>query len=167
MRILCIHSGVFIRKLNKRTHWYPQEGDSDLSLRAKLAAEKVFPDEPKHSLWYVSTEQDFYGVVASLTATATPKNRDIDFIWIEESELQEVGVAFEKIPNGDCLQVKSLHIDAEINRNIAQNLCYNLMIKKRESYRCKKKETTFILEYQRQIGCKSTNADVEFCECQR
>lgn len=52
-----IPSGVFIRKLNKRTHWDPQEGDNDLSLRAKLASERIFPAERKHSLWYVSTEQ--------------------------------------------------------------------------------------------------------------
>jgi hypothetical protein len=162
-----IPSGVFIRKLNKLTHWHPQEGDNDLSLRAKLASEKIFADERKHSLWYVSTENEFYGVVASLTATATPKNRDIDFIWIEESELQEVGVVFEKIPNGECSQVKSLHFDAEINKSVFQNLCYNLMGKQREAYRCKKRQTTCILEYQRKIGCKSTDTDLESCECQR
>ncbi|GBO55183.1 hypothetical protein APA_3233 [Pseudanabaena sp. lw0831] len=162
-----ILSGIFIRKLNKRTHWDPQEGDNDLSLRAKLASERIFPAERKHSLWYVSTESEFYGVVASLTATATPKNRDIDFIWIEECELQEVGVIFESIPNGDCLHVKSLHIDAEINKSIFQNLCYNLMNKKREAYRCSKRQTTYILEYQRQIGCKSTDTDLKSCECQR
>jgi len=162
-----IRSGVFIRKLNKHTHWYPQEGDNDLFLRAKLGSEKIFPDGRKHSLWYVSTEREFYGVVASLTATATPKNRDIDFIWIEESELQEVGVIFENIPNGDCLHVKSLHFDAEINKNIFQNLCHNLMSKQREAYRCKKRQTTCILEYQRQIGCKSTDTDLESCECQK
>ncbi|HBC42980.1 MAG TPA: hypothetical protein DCZ88_14130 [Pseudanabaena sp.] len=161
-----IRSGVFIRKLNKLTHWHPQEGDNDLSLRAKLASEKIFPDERKHSLWYVSTESEFYGVVASMTATATPKNRDIDFIWIEESELQEVGVVFENVPNGNCLYVKSLHFDADINKSIFHDLCYNLMSKQREAYRCKKRQTTCILEYQRQIGCKSTDIDAESCECQ-
>lgn len=162
-----IKSSVFIRKLDRRTHWHPSEGDNDLSLRARIASEKVFPPtEKRYSLWYVSTNEQFYGVLASLTFYANPKARDIDFICIEEDELQEFGITPELIPEGNCLHVKSLHFDVEICKNTAQYICYNLMNKGTADKRCQKAKVNLVLEHQRKLGCQSTETDCQSCQCE-
>jgi hypothetical protein len=157
----------FLRKINNKSHWEPEEGDQDLDIRAQTVAEKIF-DEQKgiYSLWHISTEEEFFGVVASLTTNANPKNRNIYFIWITESELKEVGIIFKKIPEGDCFRVKDLHFDVEINSNSAYALCYKLMSNQRGAQRCPKNQTKSILEHQRQIGCKAADISSQSCQCE-
>jgi hypothetical protein len=166
---LGIEPGSFIRKLDKQTDWNGYTDESDLSIASKFVSEKVFKEQgaAKYSLWPVSTEQEFYGVVASLTAIATPKDRNIDFVWIAKSELEEVGIVFEQVPEGKCLHVQFLHYDAVINANVAQQLCYNLMSRKRAAKRCKKAQTSLILEHQKTLGCKGTDVVCQVCECER
>lgn len=164
---LGIQPGSYIRKLDNRNHWNGYSDDTDLTTASRLAAEKVFQEKgEKYSLWHVSTEQEFYGVVASLTANATPRDRNIDFISIAETELKEAGVKVENISEGACLRVKHLHVDARINPTVAQNLCYTLMSNQRKAQRCPKTSTISILEYQQQIGCRATNTSLPTCTCE-
>jgi len=157
----------FLRKINSKNHWYPEEGDRDLKIRAQKVAEKIFNEQKGiYSLWYISTEEEFFGVVASLRTNANPKDSDIDFIWITESELKEVGIIFKKIPEGDCFRVKDLHFDVEINPNSAYELCYKLMSNQRKAQRCRQKQIKSILEHQRQIGCKAADISSQSCQCE-
>jgi hypothetical protein len=157
----------FLRKINSKNHWYPEEGDRDLNIRAQKVAEKIFNEQKGiYSLWYISTEEEFFGVVASLTTNANPKDRNIDFIWITESELKEVGIIFSQIPEGNCFRVKDLHFDVEINPNSARALCYHLMSNQRDAQRCPKKQTISILQHQRQIGCKAADISSQSCQCE-
>ena len=167
LRDLEIKPGSFIRKLDNRNHWNAYKDSSDLTQASQLIAEKVFNEQSeKYSLWYVSTEQEFYGVLAALTANATPKDRNIDFIWIAEHELKEVSIAFENIPEGSCVHVQRLHFDAVINQRIAQQLCYNLIAQERISLRCNKAQTILVLEHQHQLGCKAVDTNFQICECE-
>ncbi|PSB25353.1 hypothetical protein C7B82_23785 [Stenomitos frigidus ULC18] len=164
---LGIEPGSFIRKLDNQNHWNAHQ-DEDLSRASKLIAEKIFKEAgEKYSLWKVNTEQEFYGVVASLTANANPKDRNIDFIWVTKSELKEVDIEFDSVSEGNCLKVNDLHFDAVINQEKARQLCHNLIVKQRVAQRCKKAQTVLILQYQRDRGCKATNADLVLCDCQK
>jgi hypothetical protein len=88
---LGIEPGSFIRKLDNQNHWNAYK-DQDVSVAPQSVAEKVFREAgEKYSLWKIHTEQEFYGVVASLTANATPRDRNIDFIWIRTYALTKRG----------------------------------------------------------------------------
>jgi hypothetical protein len=164
---LGIEPGSFIRKLDKQTHWNAFTDQEDLLVAAQEAAARVFPEKGEiYSLWKVSTEQEFYGIVASLTAYANPKDRNIDFIWVSKSELEAAEIKFENIPEGDCIRVKDLHFDAVITPNNARQLCYELLSKQRVAYRCKKAQTKSILQFQRNLGCKAASESSESCDCE-
>jgi hypothetical protein len=158
---------AYIRKIDSRASWHPQEGDVNLDVRARLAAEKLFKEPGNiYSLWLVNTEQEFYSVVASLSANRSPKNQNLDFIWLTESELQVFGISFQQVSEGSCLYVRKLHFNADIDRETAEKLCQLLMSQGREAQRCKKAQTTLILEHQKQLGCKATEFSVPSCECE-
>lgn len=164
---LGIEPGSFIRKLDNQNHWNAYK-DKDFSIASELVAEKIFKGtREKYSLWKVNTEQEFYGVIASLMANATPKDRNIDFVWVTKHELEEVGIEFANVSEGNCFNVKALHFDAVINQEKARQLCQNLIVKQRVAQRCKKAQTVLILQYQQDRGCKATDADLVLCACQK
>jgi hypothetical protein len=164
---LGIEVPAYIRKIDNRNYWHPQEADGDLTLRSQLVAKKTFNEIGKiYSLWLISNAEEFYGVVASLTTNATPKDRNIDFIWITKNELNDAGIIPEKIPEGQCYYVRNLHFNAEINQGQARKLCYLLMQNNRDSHRCKKQQTKLILVHQEQKGCKATDAISQSCKCE-
>lgn len=162
-----IDSPVFIRKIDSRGHWNP-EGCKTLAERARAITKKLFKSsERQYSIWLVRQDQEFYGVIASLSAGRSPRNQDIDFIWMTESELAEVGITLESVTEGDCLQVRELHFNAQIDQASAENLCLSLLNKEREAQRCKKKPHIIpILEHQKKIGCRATEAGQSTCECE-
>lgn len=155
---------VFIRKIDSRVRWNP-EGCNSIEERANLVAERLFTKEV-YSIWRVTSDLEFYGVIASLSAGRNPRNQDIDFIWITEEELQEVGMIIEQKPEGDCLYVQKLHFNTRIDNHTAKRLCYNLLTKGREAKRCKKNQTTQILEYQDKLGCKAIKSNSMKCGCE-
>ena len=164
---LGIEPGSFIRKLDKQTHWNAFTDQEDLLVAAQEVAARVFNEKGEiYSLWKVSTEQEFYGIVAALTAHANPKDRHIDFIWLSTSELESAGISFDNIPEGDCIRVKDLHFDAVITPNNARQLCYELLSRQRIAYRCKKAQTKSILQFQRNLGCKAASESSEPCDCE-
>lgn len=154
---------AYIRKINSRAHW-DVEGGSTME-RAKKVTESLFKSE-LNSIWLINSDTEFYGVVASLSANRTPKNQIIDFICITQLDLDEEGVEIEAISEGDCLDVQQLHFNARINKLTALRLCERLLLEGRKAHRCKKNETTSILEYQASRGCKATESILEKCECQ-
>lgn len=164
---LGIEAPAYIRKIDSRVRWNP-EGWNTIEERARLVAEKLFREPANlYSIWLVSTDQEFYSVVASLSEYRSPKNQDIDFIWMTESELQEVGISAENKPEGGCLHAQNLHFNVQIDLRVAEELCAYLLRKGREAKRCKKSNTALILAHQKQLGCKATDSHLENCECEQ
>jgi hypothetical protein len=162
-----ISSPVYLRKINSRTHWHPQDCNT-LAERAKAVSKKLF-DNPKHiySLWRVSTDREFYSVVASLSANRSPKNQDLDFIWITESELQKLDIEVRLSLEGDCFYVQNLHFNIVLDPSNAETLCFDLISQGREAQRCKRKpQTTPILTHLAQLGCKATETEQASCKCE-
>lgn len=66
---------VYLRKIDKKSHWNPENLTGEE--RVEKVANRVFNNDIC-SLWYVSTNEDFYGVVASISAGRNPRHQDID-----------------------------------------------------------------------------------------
>lgn len=163
-----IEAPAFIRKIDSRIQWNP-EGYNTVEERARVIGEKLFREPGNlYSIWLVSTEQELYSVVASLSEYRSPKNQNIDFIWMTEEELRLVGISPENQPEGGCLHAQNLHFNVQIDPRMAENLCDYLIRKGRDANRCgKKAHTTLILAHQKQLGCKATDSDSEHCECEQ
>lgn len=162
-----IKTPAYIRAIRSLTQWNP-EGCNTLEERARVVAENVF-NEASHfySIWLVSTDQELYSVIASLTEYRKPREQNIDFIWIVENELQEVGITVKNESEGGCLHAQHLHFNVQINPYMAEKLCNYLIHKEREAKRLvKKSQTTPILKHQKQLGCRTTDSNLEHCECE-
>lgn len=155
---------VYIRKIDARTHWAPEDCNSPEE-RAKRVADKLFKDSI-YSIWRVTSDSEFYGLIASLSAGRDSKEKNIDFIWITEDELKEVGITPEQKLEGKCLYVQKLHYNAKIDNTKAEILCYKMLRKDREAQRCQKKITISILQHQEELGCKATNSNLPKCACE-
>lgn len=163
---LGIESGSFIRKLNNHNHWNAYL-DESLDTACHEIANKIFGIESKqYSLWQVRTDQEFYGVVAALTADAHPQNRDINFIWIREAELEGAGIAITYIAEGKCIDVKGAHVDAFIGQKEAENLCRAMLLGNRKAERCKRRVIAAIREHQQGLGCKAVVTLPVRCACE-
>jgi hypothetical protein len=162
-----IYKPGYIRKLNNQNHWYP-EGYETIEEIAEAIAQKLFTNsEQIYSLWLVETAEQFYGVVAALSAGRTPKNQNLDFLWIDAEELASASVELQPIPEGQCLYVCHLHFNARIASASAKKLCLILKQAGRLSQRCKKQpHTTPILNYQAEKGCRATETSREHCDCE-
>ena len=160
-----ITTPVFIRKIDKITHWEPQDCNNNLEERAKKVSEKIFKGTVS-SLWKVAHDEEFYGIVASLSANRDCKNQSIDFIWITQEDLQEVNVEIQPKPEGKCLYVKDLHFDIWMDSFLAQKLCHVLLEKDRKAKRCKKNNVQDILDYQQSKNCKASVETLLDCVCQ-
>jgi hypothetical protein len=163
-----IEAPAFIREIRSRTRWNP-EGCNTIEERARAVSENLF-DAVDHlySVWLVSTEQDLYSVIAARTDNRNPRERDIDFIWVTEDELKEIGIAAENHPGGNCLNAQHLHFNVPIEPHMAEKLCDYLMRKGREAKRfVKKTHTKPVLEHQKKLGCKAADSDLEQCDCEQ
>jgi hypothetical protein len=164
---LGIEPDSFLRKIDNRNAWNGYADKPGSGQIYQEVAEKVFRErEGIYSLWKVKTEQDFYGVVASLTANATSKDRNIDFIWISEAELADIGIQIQKVVEGRCLHAKDLHFDAKISNKKAKELCRILLERERVANRCKKAHTVAIRNYQTSLGCKAVDSNTQKCKCE-
>lgn len=162
-----IHKPGYIRKLRSRDRWHP-EGCDTLEERAKAVVQKIFANpEQIYSLWFVENSEQFYGVVAALSAGRSPRNQNVDFLWIDPEELASAAVELTQISEGQFWFVSDLHFNAQIGPVSAEKLCLLMMQAGREAQRCKeKKHTTLILEYQTEKGCKATEASRKRCDCE-
>lgn len=162
-----INKPGYIRKLNNRNHWNPKSCPA-LKDRVRAVVPKLFSNsEHLYSLWYIETAEQFYGVIASLSAGRTPRNQDIDFLWIAAEELSEASIKLTQVSEGKCLFVRDLHYNAYVNPDSAEQLCFFLMQADRQAQRCKKNpHTKPILEYQTEKGCKATDSDRDGCDCE-
>ncbi len=162
-----IHKPGYIRKLNNRNHWNPEDSET-VEERAKAVVQRLFAN-PEHiySLWFVETAEQFYGVVAALSAGRTPKNQNLDFLWIDAEELASASAELTQISEGQCLFVRDLHFNAHIDPQSAEKLCLIMIQAGRDAQRCKRSpHTTPILEYQARKGCKATETDRGNCDCE-
>lgn len=163
------HLPVFIRKIDNRNHWYPQGYDDDLEGRVQRVSEKIFKKE-KCSIWKINKQEEFYGVIASLSANRDKREQDVDFIWITEEELNEVSIKLHAKPEGKCLDVKDLHFDIYFNRDQAKALCCKLIQNRREANRCQRADTKKILEHQERKKCRAVvenQSSICCCESQQ
>jgi hypothetical protein len=166
---------AYIREIRSLTRWNPEgcntieERARVIEERARVVAQSLFNEvDNLYSIWLVSTEQELYNVIAYRTDNRNPRERDIDFIWIAEDELQELGIIPENQPEGNCLNAQHLHFNVTIERPVAENLCKYLMYKGREAKRFRKKaHTTPILEHQRKLGCKAAGSNLGHCACEQ
>ncbi|MEA5618761.1 hypothetical protein VB711_13065, partial [Cronbergia sp. UHCC 0137] len=101
-----LKSPVYIRKIDKARHWNPEDCASQEE-RAERAAKDIFSNGI-NSLYLVKSNDDFYAMVAAISARRNPKQQDIHFIWMTDEELKEVGIEVEAVVEGDCLQAKYL-----------------------------------------------------------
>lgn len=161
---LGINPPVFIRKIDSRGHWDPEECSNDEE-RATRVANRIFKEEVC-SLWLVRSDSDFYGIVASLSARRSPKQQDINFIWVTEQELKELDISLKLVSEGACLDVENLHYNADISSNQAIKLCRKLITENRNPMRCKKKDTTSILAEKEQMGCRAMKSTTKKCSCE-
>jgi hypothetical protein len=152
---------AYIRKINKKAHWDP-EGCNGINERVQLVVEKVFKQD-EYSVWKVATDSEFYGVIASLTANKHPKNCDIDFIWIAESDFNTIGIQLRQLQEGKCECVEHLHFNIKSEKSLAEDLCRSLFEQDRQAIRCRKKQTELILDYQKSLGCRATDSKHEMC----
>ncbi|WP_013321947.1 hypothetical protein [Gloeothece verrucosa] len=159
-----IKSPVYVRKIDKKSHWNPQS--SNLEERVNQVADKVFKED-LCSLWYIDSDEAFYGVIAAISSGRNPRNQDIDFVWITDEELKLLNILKEQTKEGYCLFVQHLHYNILIDRETARRLCYSLIQKEREAQRCKKKSTQAILEYQNNKGCKALINNTNKCNCEK
>ncbi|MBW4519300.1 MAG: hypothetical protein KME16_06310 [Scytolyngbya sp. HA4215-MV1] len=162
-----IETPAYIRKIDSLARWNP-EGCSTLEERAKIIAEKLFREPHNlYSIWLVNTDREFYSIVASLSEYRSPKNQNIDFIWLTEKDFQEIGIHPENQPEGGCLHAQYFHFNITIEPYSAEKLCDYLLRQGREAKRCQKAKTAQILAYQKQIGCKATDNNLIRCECEQ
>ncbi|MBD2692282.1 hypothetical protein [Anabaena catenula] len=159
-----VQTPAYIRKINKLTHWHPENCNSQQE-RAQKAAIDIF-DDGINSLYLVKSDQDFYATIVAISANRTPKDQNFDFIWITQEELQEVGIKFELVIEGACLHSQKLHFNASLDTNTGCKLCENIMSKNREAKRCKKKNTMEILNHLKTLGCKALVTNSPNCKCE-
>jgi hypothetical protein len=160
-----ITTPVFIRKIDKPSHWEPQGCNNSLEDRAKKVSERIFKNIVS-SLWKVTLDEQFYGIIASLSANRLRQDQEISFIWVTQEELKEVNIEIQPKPEGKCLYVKDLHFNIQINSSSAQKLCHVLFEKDRKAERCKKDNIQNILNYQQSKNCKAINGTLLDCSCQ-
>jgi hypothetical protein len=166
---LGINLPVYIRKIDKKSHWEPENVFS-LEERVQRVAEKVFPPGEKteeYSIWLVNSNINFYGIVADLSANRNEKYQTLDFICITDQDLQECGIIPNPTDGKNCLLVKYLHYDIKLDQQQSQLLCERLIEKSVVPIRCLKKITKSILDYQDQKGCKAIQKDSNGCECEK
>lgn len=159
-----INFPVYIRKMDNKSHWNPQDCN-DEEERANRVAQKVFKNKTS-SLWLVTSNEDFYGVIAALSENRNPRHQDVDFLLITEEDLYKVGITPKPVSEGKCLAVRSRHFDIIMDEDQAKDLCRYLISQERKPGRCKKKQTISILEHQQQRGCKAVSSDQSQCVCE-
>jgi hypothetical protein len=160
-----ITTPVFIRKIDNRNHWNPSDCNNSLEERAKRVSDNIFKGTVC-SLWKVNLDEQFYGIIASLTAERKPRVQTIDFICITQEDLEEVNIETQPKPQGKCLYVKDLHFDIQLDSSLAQKLCHVLFKKDREPKRCEKNNIREILNYQQSKNCKASDDTLLDCVCQ-
>jgi hypothetical protein len=166
---LGVEPPVYIRKMDKKSHWDP-ENVSSPEERVRRVAEKVFTPREKteeYSIWLVNSNIDFCGIVADLSANRNPMYQILDFICITKQDLQECKIIPNSTDGKNCLFVKHLHYDIKLDQQQAQLLCQRLIEKGVVPIRCPQKSTRSILDYQAQKGCKAIKKDSDGCECEK
>jgi hypothetical protein len=160
-----ITTPVFIRKIDNYNHWNIEKSNNNSEDRAKKMSEKIFTSLMS-SLWKVARDEEFYGVIASLSANRHYKAQAMDFIWITQEDLEEANIEAQLKPEGKCLYVKNLHFNIQMDNFLAQKLCYVLFEKDREAKRCSKNNIKDILSHQQSKNCKAIDETALDCVCQ-
>ncbi len=127
---------VFIRKINSRRRWIDLLNSNIANPETEIA-NYVFGSD-KCSLWFIDSDEDFYGFVASISSNRSPQNQNIDFIWATKEDLEKLSIEYQQISEGECLAVKHLHYDSKIIQSQAILLCGKLIARGQEPQRCKK-----------------------------
>lgn len=127
-------------------------------------ADKLFKEDI-YSIWRVHSDEEFYGIIASLSSDRNPREQNIDFICITDEDLETLKISKEQTQEDNCLFVQHLHYNTQIDRTTAKQLCRKLINEGREPKRCYKKWTQAILEHQHQKGCQAIVSNENPCSC--
>ena len=137
---LKVSAPSFIRKLRRATDW-EQAGDDDAA-KALAATNQVFGNsvEPEISIYLVKTDEDFRRVAIGMNANRDSLTESINFLAFSQDELTAAGIAKPAQTPGDlkCDYANALHFDKSATAAQLEQLCTNLMARRRAAARCTK-----------------------------
>lgn len=159
-----INLPVYIHKIDRSSHWVLED---DIEMGVENALNNIFNSHDYvYSLWLINSEQDLICVASTLNANRGSPKEEIPFIWINQDDLEKVGLSLQQIDEGKCLYAKKLHFNVTIEPEKARELCYLLMNNFEKSAKCKKTEMKKLVEVQTTYGCKAYDNHPLVCQCE-
>ena len=156
---------VYLRKLDKRSHW--GHSDDNRNLRIETAVAEVFnPSEKAFSLFRAANDEDLYRIVVGLNSLRASLSQQIDFVAFTESEILSAGIQLS-MTSGEttCHSANRLHVDAcAPHIDTIRRLCHNVFNANRQAFRITKSEATDIATYMQGYGCQAVVV-APICQC--
>jgi hypothetical protein len=156
---------VYLRKLDKRSHWGHSEDPSDS--RTETAVAEVFhPSETAFSLFKAVNDEDLYRIVVGLNSLRASLSQQIDFVAFTESELLSAGITLSVTPGETtCHAANRLHVDGSASGDDSlRQLCHALFGANRAAFRVTKSEASEIAAHMQAFGCQAVITD-SVCQC--
>lgn len=126
---------VYLRKLDKRSHWGHPDDPRDL--RIETAVADVFhPSAAAFSLFRAANDEDLYRIVVGLNSLRKSLSQQIDFVAFTESEIVSAGIHLSVTPGETtCHSANRLHVDASATRvDSIRHLCRDLFNANRQAF---------------------------------
>lgn len=156
---------VYLRKLDKRSHWGHSEDPHDSRIETAVA-EVFHPSEMEFSLFKAANDEDLYRIVIGLNSLRASLSQQIDFVAFTESEIAAAGIRLS-ITAGEtnCHSANRLHVDGSATRDSSlRQLCQDLFAVNRQAFRVTKSEASEIAAYLLPFGCEAVVPD-SMCQC--
>ena len=156
---------VFLRKLDKRSHW--GHSDDPRSLRIDTAVAEVFdPCEKPFSFFRAANDEELYRIVVGLNSLRASLSQQIDFVAFTEFEILSAGIQLS-VTAGEtsCHSANRLHVDASApSITSIRQLCDDVFNANRQAFRVTKSEASDIASYMRAYGCEAV-VFATSCQC--
>ena len=156
---------LYLRKLDKRSHWGHSADPSES--RIETAAAEVFhPSEAAFSLFRAANDEDLYRIVVGLNSLRASLSQQIDFVAFTESEIASAGIMLSETPGETtCHSANRLHVDGSATRdNSIHQLCHDLFAANREAFRVTRSEASEIASHMQAYGCEAVVPE-SVCQC--
>lgn len=156
---------VYLRKLDKRSHWGHSEDPHES--RIETAVREVFhPNEMGFSLFKAANDADLYRIVIGLNSLRASLSQQIDFVAFTESVIAAAGIRLS-VTAGEtnCHSANRLHVDGSATRDSSlRQLCQDLFAVNRQAFRVTKSEASAIATHLQLFGCEAV-ASGSICQC--
>jgi hypothetical protein len=156
---------VYLRKLDKRSHWGHSEDPRDS--RTETAVAEIFqPSEMAFSLFKAANDDDLYRIVVGLNSLRASLSQQIDFVAFTESEIASAGIRLSETPGETtCHSANRLHVDGSATRDSSlRQLCQDVFATNRQAFRVTKSEASEIAAHMQAFGCEAVVPD-SACQC--